>query len=215
MRRPIEQFLRVVRADHSPAQSEAAHPFQDWAPGFFEHLRKERGLSPTTVAAYGLQLARFEQYLVTRHLTADALSAVVLDEFIAQRRVHVCARPLGSTCAALRALLRYLACHSRGHVLLTGEPGVGKTCVLRALRHRLDDTAEYLQHRLGRAGADASLFSSDAIAMLHEASVGRLRDIDRIATDALKRAARRKLKKIAVLRRMPREGLGGLIAHAG
>jgi type II secretory pathway predicted ATPase ExeA len=213
------------------------------------------------------------------------------------------------------------ACHSRGHVLLTGEPGVGKTCVLRALRHRLgdnfrltychnatlgrrdfyrqlcvalglspkataaavfyevsrhvqqlgeervypvflldeahllhqdvldhlhilanyewdsrsllslvlvglsemqqrmnlarnrslwsrihtrvhlgeakvDDTAEYVQHRLGRAGADASLFSSDAIAMLHEASVGRLRDIDRIATDALKRAARRKLKKI-------------------
>jgi len=213
------------------------------------------------------------------------------------------------------------ACHSRGHVLLTGEPGVGKTCVLRALRYRLgdsfrltychnatlgrrdfyrqlclalglspkataaavfyevsrhvqqlgeehvypvflldeahllhqdvldhlhilanyewdsrsllslvlvglsemqqrmalarnrslwsrihtrvhlgeakvDDTAEYLQHRLGRAGADASLFSSDAIAMLHEASVGRLRDIDRIATDALKRAARRKLKKI-------------------
>ena len=32
--------------------------------------------------------------------------------------------------------------------------------------------------------------------MLHEASSGRLRDIDRIATDALKRAARRKLKKI-------------------
>jgi type II secretory pathway predicted ATPase ExeA len=28
------------------------------------------------------------------------------------------------------------ACHERGHVLLTGEPGVGKTCVLRALRHR-------------------------------------------------------------------------------
>lgn len=213
------------------------------------------------------------------------------------------------------------ACHSRSHVLLTGEPGVGKTCVLRALRRRLgdsfrltychnatlgrrdfyrqlclalglspkataaavfyevsshvqqlgqehihpvflldeahllhqdvldhlhilanyewdsrsllslvlvglsemqqrmnlarnrslwsrihtrihlgeakvDDTAEYLQHRLARAGADASVFTSDAIAMLHEASAGRLRDIDRIATDALKRAARRKLKKV-------------------
>lgn len=213
------------------------------------------------------------------------------------------------------------ACHAHGHVLLTGEPGVGKTCVLRALRHRLDDsfrltychnatlgrrdfyrqlclalglspkataaavfyevsshvqqlgqdhihpvflldeahllhqdvldhlhilanyewdsrallslilvglsdmhqrmnlarnrslwsrihtrvqlgeamvddTAEYLDHRLTRAGADAALFNSDAIAMLHEASGGRLRDIDRIATDALKRAARRKIKKI-------------------
>jgi general secretion pathway protein A len=29
------------------------------------------------------------------------------------------------------------ACHERTHVLLTGEPGVGKTCVLRALRQRL------------------------------------------------------------------------------
>ena len=37
---------------------------------------------------------------------------------------------------------------------------------------------------------------SDAIALLHEASDGRLRDIDRIATDALKRAARRKHKRV-------------------
>ncbi len=36
----------------------------------------------------------------------------------------------------------------------------------------------------------------DAIAMLHEASGGRLRDLDRIATETLKRAARRKLKKV-------------------
>lgn len=31
------------------------------------------------------------------------------------------------------------ACHERGHVLLTGEPGVGKTCVLRAVRRRLPE----------------------------------------------------------------------------
>ena len=61
---------------------------------------------------------------------------------------------------------------------------------------KVDDTAEYLQHRLTRAGADPALLSSDAVAMLHEASAGRLRDLDRIATDALKRAARRKLKKV-------------------
>ena len=28
-------------------------------------------------------------------------------------------------------------CRDRGHAVLAGEPGVGKTCVLRALRHRL------------------------------------------------------------------------------
>lgn len=216
------------------------------------------------------------------------------------------------------------ACHDRGHVLLTGEPGVGKTCILRAVRHRLpaagfrltychnatlgrrdfyrqlctalglnpkataaavfyavtrhvreltgdnvhpaflldeahlmqqqvldhlhiltnyewdsrallslvlvglpeldarlrlsrnrslwsrihtrlhlgepapEDTAEYIDQRLRSAGCakSSSLFDSDALAFLHEAADGRLRDVDRIATDALKRAARRKLKRI-------------------
>lgn len=59
-----------------------------------------------------------------------------------------------------------------------------------------DDTAEYLAHRLGLVGCEKTLFDSDAIALLHEASDGRLRDIDRIATDALKRAARRKHKQV-------------------
>lgn len=59
-----------------------------------------------------------------------------------------------------------------------------------------DDTAEYLAHRLGLVGCDKVLFDSDAVALLHEASDGRLRDIDRIATDALKRAARRKHKRV-------------------
>lgn len=214
------------------------------------------------------------------------------------------------------------ACHERGHILLTGEPGVGKTCVLRAVRHQLpeagfrltychnatlgrrdfyrqlclalrlhpkataaavffaigehvqeletekvhpiflldeahllhqqvlehlhilsnyewdsrallslvlvglpelgerlrlrknrslysrihtrlhlgeareEDTAEYLHYRLSQAGCSKNPFDSDAIALLHEASGGRLRDIDRLATDALKRAARRKLRRL-------------------
>lgn len=59
-----------------------------------------------------------------------------------------------------------------------------------------DDTAEYLAYRLGLVGCNKALFDSDAIALLHEASDGRLRDIDRIATDSLKRASRRKLKRV-------------------
>jgi type II secretory pathway predicted ATPase ExeA len=58
------------------------------------------------------------------------------------------------------------------------------------------DTAEYLGFRLKRAGADRDLFSSDAIALIHEETHGRLRDIDRVATDALKLAARRKLRLV-------------------
>jgi general secretion pathway protein A len=58
------------------------------------------------------------------------------------------------------------------------------------------DTADYVAHRLQLAGGKQSLLSSDALTMLHEATSGSLRDIDRIATEALKRAAKRKLKVV-------------------
>jgi type II secretory pathway predicted ATPase ExeA len=59
---------------------------------------------------------------------------------------------------------------------------------------RLEDSVEYLEHRLARAGGKTTIFSSDAISLLHEASKGRPRDLDRLATAALRGAARRKLK---------------------
>jgi type II secretory pathway predicted ATPase ExeA len=59
-----------------------------------------------------------------------------------------------------------------------------------------DDTAEYVRLRLKRAGCDRELFASDALAMLHEAANGALRDIDRLATDALRESARKKKKLV-------------------
>jgi type II secretory pathway predicted ATPase ExeA len=59
-----------------------------------------------------------------------------------------------------------------------------------------EDAVEYVHYRLKNAGGDQELFSSDALAILHEASAGHLRSIDRLATAALKAAARRKLKRI-------------------
>ena len=59
-----------------------------------------------------------------------------------------------------------------------------------------DDTAEYLRVRLHRAGCERELFGTDAIAMLHEAASGAHRDIDRLATAALKEAARQKKKLV-------------------
>ena len=58
------------------------------------------------------------------------------------------------------------------------------------------DTAEYLDHRLRHVGCDREVFTSDAVALIHEDTKGRLRDIDRVATDALKLAARRKLRTV-------------------
>jgi general secretion pathway protein A len=54
------------------------------------------------------------------------------------------------------------------------------------------DTTEYVEHRLRRAGAGKPLLGADALTILHEATHGQMRDIDRIATHALRAAARRK-----------------------
>jgi general secretion pathway protein A len=55
------------------------------------------------------------------------------------------------------------------------------------------DTSEDIAYRLKCAGSERELFSSDAVALIHEETHGRLRDIDRVATEALKLAARRRL----------------------
>ena len=50
--------------------------------------------------------------------------------------------------------------------------------------------------RLGRVGCTREPFTSDAVVMLHEAASSSLRDIDRIATAALRSAARKKRKLV-------------------
>ncbi|MGE0791855.1 MAG: hypothetical protein AB7K71_12985 [Polyangiaceae bacterium] len=59
-----------------------------------------------------------------------------------------------------------------------------------------EDTYEYVAHRLALVGCERDLFDGDTLALFHEASGGRLRDIDRIAIDCLKRAAHHKLKRV-------------------
>lgn len=59
-----------------------------------------------------------------------------------------------------------------------------------------DDIAEYVTYRLQLAGADRSVFAADAISLMHEHATGALRDIDRIAHNAMRDAARRKRKTV-------------------
>lgn len=58
------------------------------------------------------------------------------------------------------------------------------------------DTTEYIRMRLARVGCDRELFASDAIAMIHEAALGGMRDTDRLASAALRDAARKKRKLV-------------------
>jgi type II secretory pathway predicted ATPase ExeA len=59
-----------------------------------------------------------------------------------------------------------------------------------------DDTNDYIRSRLARVGATKDIFSADALAILHEAAGSSLRDTDRMATAALRSAARRKKKLV-------------------
>jgi general secretion pathway protein A len=46
------------------------------------------------------------------------------------------------------------------------------------------------------AGCTREVFASDAIVLLHEATVGAMRDLDRLAAAALRETARRKRKLV-------------------
>lgn len=93
-------------------------------------------------------------------------------------------------------------------IVLVGLPELADRLALRRNRSLLsrvhtrvhlgaaspEDTAEYIDYRIRAVSSANNPFSSDAVAILHEASSGRLRDIDRLATNALRHAASRKVR---------------------
>jgi type II secretory pathway predicted ATPase ExeA len=84
----------------------------------------------------------------------------------------------------LLQMRRYRSLYSRLHVRLRIE----------ALTP--EDTAEYLRYRLKRVGVEREVFTADAVAMLHEAASGGMRDLDRLATACLREAARKKKRLV-------------------
>ena len=95
-------------------------------------------------------------------------------------------------------------------LVLVGLPELGDRLTLRRnrslhsrLHHRfcvgpltIDDTAAYVALRLKQSGADAALFPIEALARLHESTGGVLREIDRIASAALREAAKKKRRTV-------------------
>jgi type II secretory pathway predicted ATPase ExeA len=95
-------------------------------------------------------------------------------------------------------------------LVLVGLPELQDRLALRRnrslysrLHHRITidaltpaDTSEYLRTRLKRAGCDRELFASDAVAFLHESTLGAMRDIDRLAAASLREAARKKRRLV-------------------
>ena len=79
-------------------------------------------------------------------------------------------------------------------VVRGGSPrGAGPPCQSR-VSHEGECRRFILECRVRAVSSANNPFSSDAIAILREASSGGLRDIDRLATNALRHAASRKVR---------------------
>ena len=166
---------------------------------FYRQLCVALGLSPSATAA-----AVF--YAVSTHV-----------EDLAKERVHPVflideAHLLHQdTLDHLHILLNY-QWDSRAllSIVLVGLPELHDRLGLRRNRslfsrihHRLEigpltpeDTSEYLRLRLKRVGCDRDVFASDALALIHEATSGAMRDLDRLAAAALREAARKKKRLV-------------------
>ena len=108
-------------------------PFIDELPGFFEYLRCERGLRPTSLQGYGCYLRSFERYLGrvgVKHLAE--LSLTLISAFVVERSAAMATASVGLLCGALREFLRYA--HRQG--LLASD--LSKT-VDRPRTYRLSD----------------------------------------------------------------------------
>jgi site-specific recombinase XerD len=91
-------------------------PFAKQAPGYFEYLRQERGLSKLTSRGYGVQLRIFQDYVKKAGIRRlRDLSPVVLSSFIVDRSHKLGKKSLKVACAAIRSFLRYA--HAQGLVL--------------------------------------------------------------------------------------------------
>lgn len=111
VRGPIQQMLRLVVPGYTGLRRrrKMENPFEEQAPGFFAHVREEKGLRESTVRQYSHSLWQFASYLRRigledlTHLTPAILSGFVID--YAQR---VSSSSVSTSCGVLRTFLRYL-----------------------------------------------------------------------------------------------------------
>jgi len=109
LRRPIDQFLRVVVLSEGAAPRTCEPTFWGQAEGFFTALRDERGLTAATIRLYRGHLRAFEGFLDGEGIHDLAmLTPTHIDGFIRVARKRLCAKAMPGVCSALRLLVRWL-----------------------------------------------------------------------------------------------------------
>lgn len=111
VRNPIQQLFHLVIPGYQNKSRchGLADPFTDRAPGFFEFLRRERGLREATIVQYQRYLRRLEDYLRKIEMKAlSDLSPAVLSAFITDSGRELDKRSVQSLCSILKVFLRFL-----------------------------------------------------------------------------------------------------------
>lgn len=109
VRGPIEQMLRLALPQSRDANAAVSEPFADIAPGFFEFLRRDRGLREATLVQYRHYLRRFQDYLRRTEcpLFPDP-SPAMITAFITESGESIDKRSVQSLCSILKVFFRYL-----------------------------------------------------------------------------------------------------------
>ena len=108
IRNPIEQFLRLILPLHGRTGPGVADPFAYAAPGFFEFLRKERGLREATLVQYRHYLQRLQEYLLKIGRPLPDLAPAVISAFVTESGETIDKRSVQSLCSILKVFFRYL-----------------------------------------------------------------------------------------------------------
>jgi integrase/recombinase XerD len=110
IRNPIQQLLRLILTNHAENKSSSPNPFAEAAPGFFDFLRRERGLRETTLVQYRHYLHRLQDYLQRTHtLLVPDLLPTTISSFIADSGMTLDKRSVQSLCSILKVFFRYVA----------------------------------------------------------------------------------------------------------
>ena len=109
VRNPINQLLRLILPHYRSDTGGMPDPFADVAPGFFDFLRRDRGLRETTLVQYRQYLQRLQDYLrrLDQPLLPD-LRPMVISALITESAKTLDKRSVQGMCSILKVFFRYL-----------------------------------------------------------------------------------------------------------
>jgi integrase/recombinase XerD len=115
-RNPVNQLLHLQLPDYAGGGRHVRpDPFRDEAPGFFTHLREERGLKGSSIDHYRHYLNRFAAFLTRRQITTlRELSVATLAAFVVDSAPALSRNSRRNLCGTMKVFLRY--CH-REHLI--------------------------------------------------------------------------------------------------